>query len=85
MYIKNKCELSPLLGTVNFCTLQRIGHSFMLEPQYFGHLSCFTISSLKYAKFWNFDPFLNKIATFFYGPSITNKDDHFTKNHIKIG
>jgi hypothetical protein len=22
----------------------------------------------KYAKFWNFDPFLNKIATFFYGP-----------------
>jgi hypothetical protein len=33
----------------------------MLEPQYFGHLC---ISSPKYAKFWNFDPFFNKIATF---------------------
>jgi hypothetical protein len=30
-------------------------------------------------------PFLNKIAKYFYGPSITHKDELFAKNCIQIG
>ena len=55
-------------------------------------------NSIYLSYMWNFriwpllDPFLNKIATYFfsfflYCKSITHKDDHFvtTKNYIKIG
>ena len=53
----------------------------MMDQLYFGHLSCFTISSVKYMiNMQNFRVlnssffFLNKIAKMCNGPSITHKD-----------
>jgi hypothetical protein len=57
VYIKSKCVHSILLDTVNCWTQQCVVHSYMLHPLCFEHLSCLTISSVNYAKFWNLEPF----------------------------
>jgi len=52
--IQNVCGHNIFQDTVNYLA-QCVGHtqyavnSNLLDPQYFGHLSCFTISNVNYA------------------------------------
>jgi hypothetical protein len=49
----NKCMSKTSVDTVSGWTQWYAGNSNLLDQLYFGHLSCFTISSIKYAKVWN--------------------------------
>jgi len=49
---------------------------------YFGHLSCFTISTFQVLNM--FSSFRHKMAKK-YGPSTTHEDDYFARNCIAIG
>lgn len=91
VYFKRKRSHSILLDNVIhfFCTF--VCWKICRTHCIFWHLSCFSISSFKIClpNMQNFSPFLtpfpNKIATLFYGPSITQKDDNIAKICIKIG
>ena len=80
VYIKNKFGHSKMLDTIMTC----VGHSNLLDPLYFGNLSCFTISSAKYAfQIWEIlgfgslsDTFSKYNCKILNGPSIVHKD-HF--------
>jgi hypothetical protein len=84
----NNCILRASVDTVTILLDTIAGHNNVLDPLYFGHLSCLLLQEICLRNMRNWAPlrsfFLNKTAMKVYGPSLTHKDDHFEENCIKL-